>query len=217
MSASSTETTRVLLVDDHEIVRQGVARILEDTTGFAVVAQAGDGERALALATELRPDVVLLDWSVPRTNAAELIARLLRELPDARVVVLTVHENIHYAAKALESGAHGYVVKSAAVDELVLAIRAAMAGEVFISPRISQRSLAQLRAPRARSGIAALSPRELELLRLLGTGLGLKECARHLDLTTSTVSTYRARLMEKLGLRTTAEVIRFAIENGLVT
>lgn len=214
---SAPGEVRVLLVDDHEIVRQGVARVLEETPGVRVVGQAGDGAAALALARTERPDVVVLDWSMPGKGAPEVIAELSRELPGTRVVVLTVHENIHYAVKALESGALGYVVKAAAVQELVDAVRAAVAGETFISPRISRQILAQLQTPRReRTGLAALSARELELLRLLGSGMGLKDCARHLDLTTSTLSTYRARLMAKLGLETTAALIRFAIENGLV-
>jgi len=128
-----------------------------------------------------------------------------------------VHENIHYAVKVLEAGAHGYVIKSAAVRELVEAIQSVRDGEVYVSPKVSQKVLQHLRTPKSRrGGLEDLSPREFELLRALGAGLGLKECARRLHVTTSTASTYRARLMEKLGLSTTAEIIRFAIENDVV-
>src|SRR5262249_49036296 len=130
---------------------------------------------------------------------------------------LTVHENIHYCVKALECGADGYVVKSAAVAELVDAIRAVSGGEVYISPKVSQKVLQHLRQPKKdRIGLEALSQREFELLRFLGAGLSLKECANHLAISTSSASTYRSRLMEKLNLHSTAELIRFALENDIV-
>ncbi len=208
---------RVLLADDHELVRQGLAQILGDTPDVRVVGQTGKAAQVAALAAELRPDLVVLDYSMPDLDCPSVIGRLRKELPDVKILVLTIHESIHYAVKVLECGAHGYIVKSAAVQELVDAIRSVDEGEVFISPKISQKILGQLRTPRTdRLGIDALSPREFELLRLLGSGLGLKECARRLDVTTSTASTYRARLMEKLDLRTTAQIIRFAIEQGVV-
>jgi DNA-binding NarL/FixJ family response regulator len=142
---------------------------------------------------------------------------LLRRWPNVKVLVLTVHENIHYAVKVLESGAHGYVVKSAAVGELVEAIKAVSAGEIYISPKVSQRVIQHLRRPKKdRVGLEALSQREFELLRLLGAGMSLKECTHRLNISTSSASTYRTRLMEKLNLHTTAEVIRFALENDIV-
>ncbi len=209
---------RVLLADDHELVREGLAQILEDTPGIRVAGQAGRAAEAVDLALELRPDLVLLDYSMPDLDAPSTIGRLRERLPDVKVLIVTVHESIHYAVRALECGAHGYVVKSAAVQELVDAVRTVDEGEVFISPKISQKILENLRNPKRgdRVGIAALSPREFELLRMLGSGMGLKECARRLDVTTSTASTYRARLMEKLHLTTTAEIIRFAIEQDIV-
>src|SRR5260370_38558669 len=124
---------------------------------------------------------------------------------------------MHYAGKALESGARGYVVKSAAVRELVDAIKAVAEGEIYISPKVSQRVIQHLRRPKKeRVGLEALSQREFELLRVLGAGMSLKECARHLNISSSSASTYRSRLMEKLNLHTTAEVIRFALENDVV-
>jgi DNA-binding NarL/FixJ family response regulator len=151
----------------------------------------------------------VLDDSMPAMDAPVTIQALLRQHRQLRIVVLTVHESIHYAVRVLESGAHGYVVKSAAAQELVEAIRAAHRAEVYISPKVSQRVIQQLR-------VSALSPREFEMLRVLGSGMSLKECAGHLDITISTASTYRARLMEKLNLRSTAEIIRFALENEIV-
>jgi DNA-binding NarL/FixJ family response regulator len=161
--------------------------------------------------------VIVLDYSMPAMDAPVTIQALLRHHRQLRIVVLTVHESIHYAVRVLESGAHGYVVKSAAAQELVEAIRAAHRDEVYISPKVSQRVIQQLRRPKSdRVGVSALSPREFEMLRVLGSGMSLKECAGHLDITISTASTYRARLMEKLNLRSTAEIIRFALENEIV-
>jgi DNA-binding NarL/FixJ family response regulator len=127
-----------------------------------------------------------------------------------------VHENVHYAVKALEAGAHGYLIKSAAIDELVKAIAAVRRGEVYISPQVSHEVIRNLCRPkRQRSGLEALSQREFDVLRILGSGKTLQECARRMQISTSTASTYRARIMEKLGLDSTAELIRFSLENGL--
>jgi DNA-binding NarL/FixJ family response regulator len=208
---------RIVLADDHAMVREALAQILEESGCIKVVGQAADGPEALDLAAKLQPDVLVLDYSMPRLDTPSAIASLLRRWPRLKVLVLTIHESIHYAVKVLESGAHGYVIKSAAVGELVEAIQTVSAGEVYISPKVSQRVIQHLRRPkRDRSGLEGLSQREFELLRVLGAGLSLKECARHLHISTSSASTYRTRLMEKLGLHTTAEIIRFALENDIV-
>jgi DNA-binding NarL/FixJ family response regulator len=208
---------RVVLADDHAMVREGLAQVLQESGSVRVVGQAANGVEALEIAAKTQPDVMVLDYSMPWLDAAEAIAALRQRWPDLKILILTVHENIHYAVKVLESGAHGYVVKSAAALELVEAIQAVSAGEVYISPKVSQRVIQHLRRPkRDRVGLEALSHREFELLRVLGSGMSLKECARHLHISTSSASTYRARLMEKLHLHGTAEVIRFALENDIV-
>ena len=210
-------TIRVVLADDHEMVRAGLSQILEERDGIEVVGQAGDGVEAVAVASETQPDVVVLDYSMPRGDAPSVIEHLRRESPRAKILILTVHEDIHYALRVLECGAHGYVIKAAAAAELVDAIAAVRSGEIYISPRIAQKLMGRLRAPRKdRTGLESLSPREFELLRALGSGMGLKECGRQLNISASTASTYRARLMEKLELESTAEIIRFALENRVV-
>jgi DNA-binding NarL/FixJ family response regulator len=214
---ATSGTIRVVLADDHAMVREALAQLLDESGSIKVVGQASDGHQAVELAVALRPDVIVLDYTMPHLDAPSAIETLLRRLPDLKILILTVHENIHYAVKVLESGAHGYVVKSAAVGELVEAIQAASEGEVYISPKVSQRVIQHLRRPRKeRVGLEALSQREFELLRVLGAGMSLKECAKHLNISASSASTYRARLMEKLKLNTTAEVIRFALENDIV-
>jgi len=208
---------RVVLADDHAMVREALAQILEDSGSIRVVGQAADGPQALDLAAKTQPDVIVLDYSMPNLDTPSAIESLLRRWPNLKILVLTVHENIHYAVKVLESGAHGYVVKSAAVGELVEAIQAVSGGEVYVSPRVSQGVLLHLRRhKRDRVGLEALSQREFELLRVLGAGMSLKECAKHLNISTSSASTYRTRLMDKLNLHTTAEIIRFALENDVV-
>ncbi|HKI33618.1 MAG TPA: response regulator transcription factor [Gemmataceae bacterium] len=208
---------RVVLADDHAMVREALAQILQESGCMRVVGQAADGPGAVDAALKLRPDVLVLDYSMPGLAAPEALSSLRQLLPDLKVLVLTVHENIHYCVKALECGAHGYVVKSAAVGELVDAIKAVSVGEVYISPKVSQKVIQHLRRPKKeRVGLESLSQREFELLRLLGAGMSLKECADRLSISTSSASTYRSRLLEKLNLKSTAEVIRFALENDIV-
>jgi len=207
----------VLLVDDHVMVREALARVLAESQGIEVLGQAGDGAGALKLARELRPDIVILDYSMPETDTAGVIKSLRKELPFVKILILTIHENVHYAIKSLESGAHGYVMKSAAVRELVDAITAVSAGGTYISPNISERVLEHMWHPgKRRVGLEVLTQREFDVLRAIGAGKSLKECARELDLSASTVATYRARLMEKLKLASTADIIRFALENDII-
>ncbi len=214
---SPSPPVRVTLADDHVMVREALSQILEASETIEVVGQADDGAAALALIREAKPDVAVLDYSMPKLDTLSIIEWVTKQAPETKVVVLTVHENLHYAVKVLEAGAHGFVVKSGAVQELVDAIRGVRDGEVYISPKVSQKVLQHLRAPKGRrGGVEDLSQREFELLRALGAGSSLKECARHLNITTSTASTYRSRLMEKLGLTTTAEIIRYAIDHDIV-
>ena len=210
-------STRVVLADDHAMVREPLAQILEESGSIQVVGQAADGPSAMEIVGKTQPDVLVLDYSMPNLDTPSAIETLLRRSPNLKIVILTVHENIHYAVKVLESGAHGYVVKSAAVEELVDAIKAVSQGEVYISQKVSQRVIQHLRQPKKdRVGLESLSQREFELLRLLGAGMSLKACASHLKISTSSAATYRTRLMEKLNLHTTAEIIRFALENDIV-
>src|SRR5438105_1144221 len=168
---------RVALADDHAMVREALSRILQDSSGILVVGQAADGAETLALVAKTQPDVLVLDYSMPGQDATTAVKSLLGLHPPLKIVILTVHQNIHYAVKILESGAHAFVVKSAAVGELVEAIQAVSHGEIYISPKVSQGVMSQLCRPRkARVGLETLSQREFELLRLLGAGMSLKEC-----------------------------------------
>jgi DNA-binding NarL/FixJ family response regulator len=208
---------RVVLADDHVMVREALARILENSGRISVVGEAADGPEVLNVVSQSNVDCVVLDYSMPTMDAPQVIQALLRRQRRIKILVLTVHENMHYAVKALQSGAHGYLIKSAAVEELVEAIRAVDAGQLFVSPKISHEVLQHLRQPkRNRDGLESLSQREFDVLRVLGAGGSIQECARRMKISTSTASTYRARIMEKLNLQTTAELIRFALENQIV-
>ncbi len=208
------EPTSVVLADDHAMVRESLARVLQDSGSITIQGQASDGQQLLEVVRACRPDCVVLDYSMPRLDAPHAIEKLLAEHKSLKILVLTVHENVHYAVRALEAGAHGYMIKSAAVEELVEAISAVSRGEIYVSPKVAQEVWQQLRRPkRDRLGLEALSQREFDALRILGGGASLQECAAQMNVSTSTVSTYRSRILEKLNLPSTAAMIRFAIEN----
>lgn len=207
---------RVVLADDHAMVREGLAQILMDSPGIEVIGQAGNGREAVEIATRLHPHVVVLDYTMPQFDGISATREIRQKCPTAKVLVLTVHENVHYALKALEAGAHGFILKAAAVEELVEAIRAVSRGRVHISPLISEKIAENANLSKSdRSGLHSLSQREFELLRLIASGMKLQDCANHMRVTNSTASTYRSRLLQKLNLTTTAELIRFALENGI--
>lgn len=217
MIEARPQPVRVLLADDHEIVREGVAQLLDDMPDVTVVGQTGKGDDIVPLSLQLRPDLVVLDYSMPGLDPSVVIGRLLAQLPQGKILILTVHESIHYAVKALENGAHGYVIKSAAVRELMEAVRTVLEGEVYISSQISRRIMQHLRTPKKdRQGLDSLSPREFDMLRALGAGMTLRQSASLLNVSVSTASTYRGRLMEKLSLPSTAALIRFALENEII-
>jgi DNA-binding NarL/FixJ family response regulator len=185
--------------------------------GLVVAGEAGTVEETLAVVARAKPHVLVLDYSIPDGDAPAVLKAALARQPDLKVVVLTMHDGIDYAVRALEAGAMGFVSKSAPVRELVEAVRLAARGQTYISPAISQSVLKRLRQPKKdRSGLDALSEREFAVLRALGSGMGIKECAELLKIDSSTVSTYRTRIMTKLKLSGTPALIRFALENGLV-
>lgn len=208
--------TTVVLADDHEMVRESLARVLDSSSQIAVVGQAGCGNALVAKVSEHRPDCLIMDYSMPDHDPIQVIGQLLGKFRQLKILVLTVHESAHYAVRAIEAGAHGYLIKSAAVEELVDAIGVIRRGDVYISKKISPEVWSLLRRPQGeRSGVDALSQREFEVLRILGRGDSLQACASTLGVSVSTVSTYRSRILEKLDLTSTSELVRFAIENNL--
>ncbi len=208
---------RVAIAEDHRMVRQGLAQALAEEAGVRVVGQADNGEQALALVARGGLDVLVVDYGLPDLDGAAVTTRVRREAPDVRVIILTVHDNIHYVIKSLDAGAHGFVVKSDAVEDLVRAIRTVHAGSDYLPPRLAAQLEEHRRGPKGRHvGLDKLSQREFELLRHMGGGKNLQECALQMGISESTASTYRARLMSKLELSHTAQIIRFALDNDIV-
>jgi DNA-binding NarL/FixJ family response regulator len=201
---------RVLLADDHQIVRDGLRRILAATADIEVAAEATDGDRALALVKAGEFDVAVLDMSMPGLSGLDLIKRLKIERPKLRLLVLSMHGEQQYAARALKAGASGYLNKDSAADLLVGAIRKIAAGGVHIGEAAAASLVAAEAQPHR-----ALSDREFEVLRLLVDGKSPTAVAEQLHLSVKTVSTHKTRILEKLGLESTADLVRYAIENKL--
>ena len=201
------EKIKVLLADDHAM-----------TEDISVVGQADNGFAAVSLAQQTVPDVVILDYTMPELDGLRATERIRALLPNIKILILTVHDNIQFAVRILEAGAHGFLLKEEAPGELIAAVRGVKAGKIPISPRIMEKLAARLRrGGRDKTGLDALSPREFEMLRYLGSGKTIRECANSMHISESTASTYRGRLLEKLRLKTTGDLIRFALENGLVS
>ncbi|MCB9674651.1 MAG: response regulator transcription factor [Alphaproteobacteria bacterium] len=204
---------RVVLVDDHEMVREALCTALVSEGDIEVVGEAATCVAALAVVASARPDVLVLDYNLSDGSAMTVIPEIRAKHPSVRILVLTVHDNAHYATRCIQAGAHGFLAKSGPVRDLRAAVHRVHAGEMVIPAHLTAEVVGSMRS--GGIGIDALSPREFELLRLLGSGATLKEAAERQNISTSTASTYRARLMEKLSLRTTGDIIRFAIENDL--
>jgi len=207
---------RVLLADDQAIVRAGVKRLLEATSDIRVCAEAPSGDVVLELAGEAGADVVVLDVSMPGKEFLEILRELRERHPRLRTIVLSAHTEQEYAERAMKAGAAGYVMKDRTPSELIEAIRRASRGQRYISESLAEQLVASLTGERDRPAHGALSDREFEVLQLLGRGRSIKEIAAHLALSPKTVSTYRERILQKLDLKTTADLIRYAIQQGLV-
>ncbi len=210
---------RVLLADDHALVRAGIRALLESLHGVTVVAEAGNGSEVLELARKHRPDVVLLDISMPGIGGLEASAQLKQELPEVRVVMLSMHANEEYVLQALRAGASGYMLKDSATAELDLALQAVMQGETYLSPRISKQVVEGYvqRVGAEQPPADNLTPRQRQVLQLIAEGHSTKEIAYRLELSVKTVETHRAQLMERLQIRDIAGLVKYAIRNGLVS
>jgi len=212
-------TIRLMLVDDHALVRSGVRSLLElhDSTSMKldVVAEAGSAEQALQLAEALAPDVVLLDLSLPGRSGIEALGDLRKALPDARFVALSMHEDPEYVQRFLDGGGNGYVPKTSLETELVDAILAVDRGEYYVPARLLAQLSRALANPDPRR-TAQLTERERDVVKGIATGFTYREIAAELSLSEKTVATYRERASEKLGVRSRAELVRWALERGLV-
>jgi DNA-binding NarL/FixJ family response regulator len=201
----------VLLVDDHALVRRGFRRMLEDDPDIAVVGEASDGEEAVRLAIDLRPSVTVMDCALPEFSGIEATRRIRGALPDARILMLSMHSEETLIRQAMDAGARGYILKNAMDLDLIAAVRGVSEGKIVLDPKISKQS--SLKGERA----GGLTPRELEILEHIVAGKSNKEIAVDLKLSANTVAVHRANIMDALGMHKTAELVVYAIRHGLVT
>lgn len=213
----STAPIRVLLADDHALVRAGMRSLLGSMPQVQVVAEAASGEEALQLAERERPDVVLMDIAMKGMTGLEAAARLRERSPGVRVVILSMHAGEEYVLQALRAGAVGYLLKDAATGELELALRSVMRGESWFSPAVSRQVVeGYVQRVGGDPGADVLTTRQREVLRLVAGGKSTKEIAFELNLSVKTVETHRAQIMERLGIRDVAGLVRYALRTGLV-
>ena len=205
-----TDKITVLLVDDHALVRRGFRRLLEDDTAIEVVGEGSNGEEAIRLTTELKPHVIVMDAAMPGTGGLEATRKILAKHPKAAIIMLSMHSEETLVRQALSAGARGYVLKNALELDLAAAVKRVAAGEQVIDPALIKPE--PLPGERNRR----LTPRELEVLQLICDGLSNKEIAVKLDLSANTVAVHRANIMNTLGVHKTAELVVYAIQNGLV-
>lgn len=214
-------TKRVLIADDHGLVRAGLRMIVEQIDGFEVVAEAADGREAVALARRLEPDIVMIDLTMPLLNGLEAIPLIRRHVPAARLIVLSMHATEQHVAAALRAGAMGYVVKDAAVDELADALAAAVEGGFFVSRQVAAHVRNAFVAPPGEAaegdGIGRLTQRQREVLQLIAEGHSTRDIARLLFISVKTVETHRAEIMRRLDIHDVAGLTRLAIRSGLVS
>ncbi len=209
---------RVVLADDHTLVRAGIRAVLEKISGIQVVAEATDGREAVALIVANRPDVALMDINMPGLNGLATTADIKKRVPETRVLILTVHTTNEFVSQALRAGASGYLPKDATPIELEFALRAVVRGETYLSPKVSGDLVNRFvrSADNGRSALELLTPRQREILQLIAEGLSTKQIASHLGVSTKTVESHRALLMDRLGIHDIAGLALFAARAGLV-
>jgi len=211
---------KILLADDHTIVRQGLARLLEDQTDLRVVGEATDGRMALEKATALKPDIVIMDIAMPLMNGIEAAKRIRKQLPETKILILSMYSHEHYIHQLLETGISGYLLKDSSGRDIISAIKAAMKGETFLSPSISKKVVESYLSPRKSSSMEErykqLSNREREVFQLIAEGHSTKRIGEMLYVSVSTVKSHKGNIMEKLGISNPIRLVHFAIKLGLV-
>jgi DNA-binding NarL/FixJ family response regulator len=209
---------RILIADDHTLVRESLVGLLQSEGDVVVVAQAADGIETVEKAIAVRPEIVVADLSMPRLNGIEVVRRLREALPDTRVLVLTMHQEDEYVLQAVRAGASGYLVKDSAASELLAAVRNLHAGRGHFGPQAARTLAQQLQHPERTldDPYGRLTAREREVFHLISEGLTTKEIARRLDISAKTAENHRARVLDKVGVRNTAELVRYALRKGLL-
>lgn len=207
---------RVAVADDHVLIREGIRKILRRQPDIQVIGEARGGDELLALLRNAEPDVLILDISLPGRSGIDLLGDIKRLRPKLRVLVLSMYAGAHYAVRALKSGAVGYVSKSSATEEVVAAIKRIAAGGSYVSPTVADTLVNNLIGPSQAEGHERLTNRELRILCMIGSGKAVKQIAADLGLSINTIATYRARILKKMNMRSTAALIRYALEHDLV-
>jgi DNA-binding NarL/FixJ family response regulator len=208
---------RVLLVEDHGLVRAGFRALLEGISGVQVVGEAADGRAGLSMIHSMKPHVVLMDIALPKLNGLEVLERVVKDHPKVQVVMLSMHANEEYVSRALRSGARGYVLKDADISELELALRAVTDGNIYLSPAVSKSMVDDyMRRVRSQGSPHALTERQQEVLQQIAEGRNTKEIAYRLKLSVKTIESHRAQLMKRLNIHDVAGLVRYAIRAGLV-
>ncbi|MBN1671979.1 MAG: response regulator transcription factor [Kiritimatiellae bacterium] len=213
-------STRVLLADDHEMIREGLRSLLEKQADLEVVGEAEDGHAAVRLVQKLHPNVVVLDVAMPGLNGVEAARQITAKHPHVKIIALSMHEDRRYVSEMLKAGASGYLLKGGAFRELVEAVRAVMKDRIYLTPAVARTVVDEYRrgaGEEAKSAFAVLTEREREVLQLLAEGKSAKEIAGVLALSVKTVGTHREHIMEKLNLRSLAELTKYAIREGLTS
>ena len=211
---------KVVLAEDHTIVRQGLRSILEQQPGIKVIAEAENGREAVCIAEQLKPDVVVMDFSMPELNGLEATRQIKQRVPEVKVLILTRHANQEYVKSILRAGASGYMIKKSAADELILAIQSVYRGDSFLDPSISRIVIDGYLHPSGGETHAQeliITPRQREVLQLLAEGHPNREISSILHISVKTVDNHRANLMDKLGLNSTTELIKYAIRVGIIS
>jgi len=215
-----SDMIRIMLADDHTIVRQGLARLLNDQPDLTVVGQAVNGRTAVDKALELKPDVIIIDIAMPQMNGLEAAKRIRKKLPDTKILILSMYSHEHYIHDLLETGVSGYLLKDSSGRDIINAIHVAMSDETFLSPSISKVLVDTYRSPHKNSSGAErykrLSNREREVFQLIAEGHSTRQIAEMLYVSISTIKSHRAKIMEKLGIETPVKLVHFAIQLGLV-
>ena len=212
--------TRILIVDDHEVVRLGLSSLLEKREEFEIVGQAKDGLEALKLAVDLTPDIIVTDVNMPRMNGIEATREIRKKTPNTKIIVLTMHDRGQYVLDMLEAGASGYMLKTRAVQEVIPAIEAVLQGEVYLSPKVASvvtKACLSKKSPDSSGARCDLTSRERQVLQLLAEGKSSKQIGRALEVSEATVVKHRQNLMDKLQLRSVAQLTKYAIQQGITS
>jgi two-component system invasion response regulator UvrY len=206
----------VMLVDDHDLVRKGLRRLLDDTSGIKVIAEAPDGEQAIRQVRKRKPDVILMDISMPGIGGLEATRKITQVSPDMKVIAVTIHDDDPFPARLLEAGAAGYITKGCDIDEIIEAIQAVYAGKQYLTPNVAQKLALSLVNKHGKSLMDELSQREIQILLMVVRGDSNRDISEQLCLSPKTTSTYRCRIFEKLGVDNDVELTHFAIRHGMI-